>query len=98
LVFLVTGSSGCIGAWAVATLHRLRVPVVAADIAKDHRGLRYLLSDADIEEVRFEPCDVTDLESVTKVVSKAGITNIVHLPACKCHFVEPIPYWEPGST
>ncbi len=84
--FLVTGSSGCIGAWAVASLHRLGVPVVAADIADDHRRLRYLLSDAEIEGVRFEPCDVTDLESVTRVISRTGITNIVHLAGLQVPF------------
>lgn len=84
--FLVTGSSGCIGAWAVASLHRLGVPVVASDIAEDHRRLRYLLSDAEIEGVRFEPCDVTDLESVTRVISRTGITNIVHLAGLQVPF------------
>ncbi len=84
--FLVTGSSGCIGAWAVASLHRLGVPVVAADLTGDQRRLGYLLSDADMEGVRFESCDVTDLESVTKVVSRTGITNIVHLAGLQVPF------------
>jgi len=86
LAFLVTGSSGCIGAWAVALLHRLGAPVVAADITDDRRRLRYLLSDTDIEGVRFEWCDITDLESVTEVMTKAGITNIVHLAGLQVPF------------
>jgi nucleoside-diphosphate-sugar epimerase len=72
----------------VALLHRLGAPVVAADITDDRRRLRYLLSDTDIEKVRFERCDITDLESVMGVMTRAGITNIVHLaglqvPFCK---------------
>ena len=86
MAFLVTGSSGCIGAWAVASLHRLGAEVVAADITDDTRRLRYLMSDADIEGVRFESCDVTNLESMTRVVSTTGITNIVHLAGLQVPF------------
>jgi UDP-glucuronate 4-epimerase len=86
LAFRVTGSSGCIGAWAVASLQRLGSPVVAADITDDRRRLRYLLSDADIDGVRFEMCDITNLESVTELVIKARITNIIHLAGLQVPF------------
>lgn len=86
MAFLVTGSSGCIGAWAVALLVRLGVPVVAADIADDRRRLRYMMSDTDIDLVRFESCDIRNLESVQQVVTKARITNIVHLAGLQVPF------------
>ncbi|HKZ19435.1 MAG TPA: NAD-dependent epimerase/dehydratase family protein [Acidimicrobiia bacterium] len=86
MAFLVTGSSGCIGAWTVAILHGLGVPVVGADVSDDHRRLRYLLSDAEIDRVRFEQVDVTSLESVTRVTAAAGITNIVHLAGLQVPF------------
>lgn len=86
MAFLVTGSSGCIGAWVLALLHQVGAQVVAADITDDRRRLRYLLSDTDIDSVPFERCDITDLESVTRLVATAGVTNIVHLAGLQVPF------------
>ena len=86
MAFLVTGSSGCIGAWTVALLLRTGSPVVAGDITDDRHRLRYLLSEDQIENVRFEMCDITDLASVAGVLSRGGITNIVHLAGLQVPF------------
>jgi nucleoside-diphosphate-sugar epimerase len=86
VAFLVTGSSGCIGAWTVAILHGRGVPVVGADVSDDRRRLRYLLNDAEIDRIRFERVDVTSLESVARVTAAAGITNIIHLAGLQVPF------------
>jgi nucleoside-diphosphate-sugar epimerase len=44
------------------------------------------LSDAELKGIRFETCDVTNLESVGALVSKAGITNVVHLAGLQVPF------------
>jgi nucleoside-diphosphate-sugar epimerase len=70
----------------LALLHRRGIPVVGADVTDDRRRLRYLLSDADIDRVRFERVDVTTLESVSEAINAASVTNIVHLAGLQVPF------------
>jgi nucleoside-diphosphate-sugar epimerase len=62
------------------------IPVVASDISEDHRRLRYLLTDSELRDVAFERCDVTDLDSVTGLVKRAQITNVIHLAGLQVPF------------
>ena len=86
-VFL-TGALGCIGAWVVkALLERGDVPVVY-DLGGDPRRIRDLVGDAGLARVRFVAGDVTDLAGLTRAVSEARPTALIHLaglqvPTCR---------------
>lgn len=70
----------------MALLHRQGVPVVAADIADERRRLGYLLNEDEMGAIRFERCDITELESVIDVATRGGISNIVHLAGLQVPF------------
>ncbi|MCQ3802815.1 MAG: NAD-dependent epimerase/dehydratase family protein [bacterium] len=87
--FLVTGSAGCIGSWAMHLLSRDGVEVVGFDLATDHRRVR-LLTDQQ-GSMRFVQGDITDTEVVLGVVAREGITHIVHLAALQIPFCQADP-------
>ncbi len=75
--FLVTGALGCIGAWTCAELAAEGAEVVGFDLGDDDRRVR-LATDADIPLVRG---NITDRETLAKVLDDHGITHIIHLAA-----------------
>jgi UDP-glucuronate 4-epimerase len=79
--FLVTGAFGCIGAWAIRLLVEEGVPVVAFDLGDDPYRLRLILSPEQLDRVTFVRGDVTDLDSLERVVAEHGVTHAVHLAA-----------------
>lgn len=87
--FLVTGSAGCIGSWAMYLLSRQGVEVVGLDLTADHRRLR-LLTDQQ-GSMRFLQRDITDTEAVLGAVAGERITHIVHLAALQIPFCQADP-------
>ena len=87
--FLVTGSAGCLGSWAMHLLAKEGTEVVGLDLSTDHRRLR-LLSDQR-GSMRFLPGDITDPEFVPEVVAREKITHIVHLAALQIPFCQADP-------
>ena len=87
--FLVTGSAGCIGSWAMYLLDREGVEVVGLDLATDHRRLR-LLTDRQ-GSMSFMQGDITDTEAVLEAVAGERITHIVHLAALQIPFCQADP-------
>ena len=83
---LVTGSAGCIGAWAVRELVHEGTPVVAFDIAEDSHRLRLVLDDDGLKRVVFRKGDIRDGSAVQKVVKEERITHIVHLAGLQVPF------------
>lgn len=84
--FLVTGSSGCLGAWVVAHLARSGVPVIALDISEDLRRLELIASSVELAAVDFRVGDVTDGETLAALTAAEAITHIVHLAALQVPF------------
>jgi nucleoside-diphosphate-sugar epimerase len=76
--FLVTGASGCIGAWTVRLLLDDGVPVTVSDVNSDLRRLR-LISGGREPEADFAVLDITHRGDVAEVIRDRGITHIVHL-------------------
>ncbi|HDH02810.1 MAG TPA: NAD-dependent epimerase/dehydratase family protein, partial [Actinobacteria bacterium] len=76
--FLVTGSGGCIGAWAVAALVREGTPVVAFDVSDDRHRIRLVLDDTQLAGLVARKGDIRDLATVEQVVDEEGITHILH--------------------
>ena len=83
---LVTGSAGCIGAWAVHELVREGTPVVAFDITEDLHRLRLVLDDDELSCVVFHRGDIRDGATVRHAVRDEGITHIVHLAGLQVPF------------
>lgn len=84
--FLVTGSMGCIGAWALRNLVHEGVPVIAADLSLDPVRPRLLMTDDELGRVIFETMDVTDVEQVKELVARHRVTHIVHLAGLQVPF------------
>ena len=87
--FLITGSAGCIGSWAMYLLSREGTEVVGLDLSTNHRRLR-LLTDQQ-GSMSFLHGDITDTEVVQAVVASEGITHIVHLAALQIPFCKADP-------
>jgi nucleoside-diphosphate-sugar epimerase len=84
--FLVTGSGGCIGAWAVAQLVGEGTGVVAFDASDDDHRLRLLLGDDELGALARVKGDITDLPGLERVLDEHGITHVVHLAALQVPF------------
>lgn len=84
--FMLTGSMGCIGAWALRNLVREGVRVVATDLATDPVRPRLLLSEEELDQITFAKLDVTDLKAVKAAVEEHGVTHIVHLAGLQVPF------------
>ena len=87
--FLVTGSAGCIGSWAMHWLSEEGVEAVGFDLSTDHRRLR-LLTD-QVGSMRFVQGDITDTELVVDLVARENITHILHLAALQIPFCQADP-------
>jgi UDP-glucuronate 4-epimerase len=88
--FLVTGASGCIGAWVLRVLLREGTEVVATDLVDDRSRLRLVLEEEPLDRFRFAPADILDLSRLRALVAENGITHIIHLaglqvPFCKAN-------------
>ncbi len=77
---LVTGALGCIGSWVVHLLHQRGLGIVATDLGEDRQRWR-LLDPALDEAVWLHHCDVTDVDSLSRLVADQGATRLIHLAA-----------------
>src|SRR5579859_7122794 len=89
--FLVTGSKGCIGSWVIRCLLDEGTPVAAFDLDDEPGRLTLLASDDEIAGVRRIAGDITETETVARVVVEQGITHIVHLAALQVPFCQANP-------
>jgi nucleoside-diphosphate-sugar epimerase len=85
---LVTGGNGCIGSWITRNLLERRDHVCIYDLKEDLRPLRQVLSDEEVQAVRFIRGDVTDLARLCQAIAAGEITHVIHLaglqvPVCR---------------
>jgi nucleoside-diphosphate-sugar epimerase len=83
---LVTGSGGCIGAWAVSRLVREGTPVAAYDLSENDSRLRLLLNESELGQVERVRGDIRDKDELTSLVLDGGFTHIVHLAGLQVPF------------
>jgi len=84
--FLVTGGTGCIGAWVVRGLVREGVPVTVASSRGSDARLRLVMRDEELARVELVGADITDLETLEAVARRASVNRIVHLAALQLPF------------
>ncbi len=78
---LITGAKGFIGAWIVKNLvERGERPWVFDRDRESHR-LRALLSEEQMQSVRFVCGDVTEFKDLDRAVAENGVTHVIHLAA-----------------
>jgi nucleoside-diphosphate-sugar epimerase len=83
---LVTGASGCIGAWTIRQLLAEGTPVVALDLRRDHRRLGLLVDEAELERIAWVEVDVTDRAGVQRALEQHAIGSVIHLAALQAPF------------
>ncbi len=83
--WLVTGASGCIGAWTVLNLVAEGAEVVALDRGTANERLRLIGGD-DVHPTHAVDVDIRDLAAVERVLDEYAITHIVHLAALQVPF------------
>ena len=84
--YLVTGGTGCIGAWVVRNLVRESVPVTVLASRRRFDRLQLLLTDAELGRMSVINGDINDLDALLEASRRIGITTIVHLAALQFPF------------
>ncbi len=87
---LVTGSSGCIGAWTVRNLLNRGIDVLCYDLEADTSRLSLISAHAGSPKLKIETGKIEDSEKLKSLVKDGGITHIIHLaavlmPFCKAN-------------
>lgn len=83
---LVTGASGCIGAWTVRRLLDDGVPVVAFDLREDTRRLRLLLAESELESLTWVCGDIADRTAIEHALDRHRVGSVIHLAALQAPF------------
>lgn len=89
--YLVTGASGCLGAWIVARLVREACDVASFDIEPDQRRLRLLLDDDELAAARQYTGDIASADDLYRAVADSGATHLIHCAALQVPFVQSNP-------
>ncbi len=84
--FLVTGGTGCIGAWVVRNLVREGVPVTIVASRGRLDRLELLLSPEEVAALDLVTADVTDLAAIEPAARGRRLTHIIHLAALQLPF------------
>ena len=90
-IFLVTGALGCLGAWTVKNLLEQNANVIAFDLGTDVYRWRALMDDATIARAKLVHGDISDYNTIERVVLENGITHVIHLAALQVPFCKANP-------
>ena len=84
--FLVTGGTGCIGAWVVCNLVRAGIPVTVLSGRGRLDRLELLLSREEVARLDVITADITDLTAIEPAARGRRLTHIIHLAALQLPF------------
>lgn len=82
---VVTGAGGCIGSWILAILHRSNIPCVAIDLSEERTRLELLLGE-EASKIKWHKCDITDFNSLKKIILSYKPSAIIHLAGLQVPF------------
>ena len=88
---LVTGAGGCIGSWVLSLLVDAGVSVFALDLKKDTRRPKLLMSDSELQLVKWFVGDISDPDTIVNAVEASKATSIIHLAALQVPFCKADP-------
>lgn len=77
---------GCIGAWVLRNLIDEGVNIIATDLDTKPTRPRLLLSDDELDQIKWEKLDVTDVNAVNETTAQNNVTHIVHLAGLQVPF------------
>ena len=89
--WLVTGALGCLGAWTCTLLAREEARVTGLDLGTDDARLRLIAVESERERITLVHGDITDSETLARVLDEHEITHIVHLAALQVPFCKADP-------
>jgi UDP-glucuronate 4-epimerase len=89
--FLVTGGSGCIGAWVLRNLIKEGITCANLDKGDNVQRLRLILSQNEMGKITFYREDVSDLDHVWQVFEAFRPTHVIHLAALQLPFCKADP-------
>lgn len=84
--FLLTGSMGCIGAWALRNLVVEGVRVIATDLTTDPVRPALIMTREQLARISFVQLDITDLKALQTLVEQEQVTHIIHLAGLQVPF------------
>jgi nucleoside-diphosphate-sugar epimerase len=82
---VVTGAGGCIGSWILAILQRSNIPCVAIDLSEERTRLELLLGE-EASKIKWHKCDITDFNSLKKIILSYEPSAIIHLAGLQVPF------------
>jgi nucleoside-diphosphate-sugar epimerase len=88
---LVTGAGGCIGSWALSLLLDAGVPVAAFDMTWDKRRPKLLLSESELQQIKWFTGDIADPAALNSALDQSGAKAIIHLAALQVPFCKADP-------
>ena len=83
---LVTGGTGCIGAWVVRNLVHEHVPVLVLTSSGRDDRLRLILDDAERGAISFVTADISDIAALESAAGRHGVNRIIHLAGMQFPF------------
>jgi UDP-glucuronate 4-epimerase len=89
--FLVTGATGCIGAWVVRNLVRKNVPVCITIRDSSLHRLQLIMSPEEIAKLHLQKGNITDLLFLEGALRDFGATHVIHLAAMQLPFCKDDP-------
>jgi nucleoside-diphosphate-sugar epimerase len=89
--FLVTGATGCIGAWVVRNLVRENVPVSITVRDSSLHRLQLIMGPEEIEKLQFKKGSITDPLFLERALQDFGATHVIHLAAMQLPFCKEDP-------
>ncbi len=89
--FLVTGATGCIGAWVVRRLVREGAQVAALVRTPDYHRLQLVLGEDELARIQFIRGDVADYPAVEGALKSSRANRIIHLAALQLPFCKADP-------
>jgi UDP-glucuronate 4-epimerase len=89
--FLVTGATGCIGAWTVRNLVREGIRTCALVRSGSLHRLKLIMSEEELAAVELVSGDIRDIGSIEHALVEHKITHIIHLAAMQFPFCKADP-------
>lgn len=86
---LVTGGTGCIGAWVVRNLVHEHVPVLVLTSSGRDDRLRLILDDAERDAISFVAADISDIAALELAADGTASTGSSTWPGCSSRSARP---------
>src|SRR4051794_39228674 len=88
---LVTGGSGCIGAWVLKGLLERGLDVIMYDVEPDPKRLDLIAPPETKSRLRIVTGHIEDTVRMKALVKDEGVTHVVHLAAVLMPFCQANP-------